>query len=68
MSAILCLALYYEGIVGPTSVKCDKVSLLERADVAMICEKTPSCRLTWLGETLWMHMLMGSKRSAGRVI
>ncbi len=67
MSAILCLALYYEGIVGPTRVDCIRVSLLERANAELQCLQ-PSCRTMWLGDVLWVHMLMGSKRSAGRAI
>ncbi len=68
MSVLMCLAMYYEGIIGPSDVKCDKVASLERAQVAAHCDKTHNCRITWVGDAMWVHVLMGTVKTPGKKV
>jgi len=66
MSALVCLALYVSGTVGFTSVECQRVSLLERAEMVVKCDKSSNCRWSWVDDELWIHILVNPPTSKSK--
>lgn len=68
MSVLLCLAVYYEGIIGPVTVNCTKLSPIERVEAAAWCAKSPYCRSTWVQDAMWVNVYLGPKPTTEKTV